>query len=84
MAKCNLVESLGKGIFRLEFEISSRVISFVVRLGVDTPETVIEEFKNCFYDIYQRKAESVDINWVGTLKQFFPKQVGRFISYATP
>ena len=84
MAKCKLVQSMGKGMYRLEFDISSRVISFIVRIGVDTPESVLEEFKNCFFDIFHRKPEIIEVDWIETLKKFFPKRVGRFISYSSP
>ena len=84
MAKCQAVESVGRGIYRLEFFISSRVVSFLVRVGIDTPESILEEFKSCFFDIYHRQPENVEVSWIEALKKYFPVRVGRFISYCTP
>ena len=84
MAKCQAVQSVGKSMYRLEFSVSSRVVSFLVRVGIDTPESILEEFKSCFFHIYNRPPEIVEVNWIEALKKYFPVRVGRFISYSTP
>ena len=82
----SIVVNQGKieGIFNMAYTYQGKMVEFTITLGVDTVESLIQEFEDSFDMLFNRKITDDDSKiFSQCLREYFPKRIGRFLIWTS-